>query len=496
MKKLLSFILVAVMLSVACFAADDVTVKLNGEVVDCAAYGQPATIVEGRTLVPLRAIFEALGATVEWDQATKTVSSELDGTSIKLTIGENTLYKNGEGVTLDVPAMIMNGRTLVPARAIAEAYGVGVEWDAATRTVILTKEEKVEEPAEPELAEGTFFVLTGENYTGDEGYRFLAGTTVEPQIVENPDDASDKVVFIHSEFTEKASWTYFRNSVGVEFKPGERYLVKFKARLEKRADDMEIPEASVGICFRFGDSTEDGTFKDHGVGGSIKVFNDKWTEVAFVYTAPETLLPEVGSEFGIFGNPNNNVAISFYLDDVSLAIYDGAAADGFHTAESFEEAEAKADFDINNVKGLVYDLNEDNGEFRITGSTPEYKDGHLVMTSEGETQIDPIINFIDVSGISADEYGAVAVRFKAEGVAPKQDHICVYFSTVTDDQLSQSKCVKVDYKNIEVDSEGYYVAFIGMITNENWNGQLTALRVDPGNSNGIYTIDKIAVVEK
>ena len=490
MKKLLSFILVAVMLSVACFAADDVTVKLNGEVVDCAAYGQPATIVEGRTLVPLRAIFEALGATVEWDNATRSVSSTLGDDSITLAVGSTTLIKNGEDITLDVPAQIINDRTMVPARAIAEAYGVGVEWDAATRTVILTQ------VVEEEVADGTFFVLTGENYTGNEGYTFTAGHNTEPQVVENPDDASDKVLFIHSEYTEKASWTYFRNHVNVEFKPGERYLVKFKARLEKRADDVELPEATVGICFRFGDSAEDGTFKDHGVGGSIKVFNDKWTEVAFVYTAPETLLPEVGSGFGIFGNPNNNVAISFYFDDVSLAIYDGAAADGFHTAESFEEAEAKADFDINNAKGIVFDLNEDKDEFGVTGSTPEYKDGHLVMTSEGETQIDPIINFKDVSAISADKYNAVAVRFKAEGVTPGQDHICVYFATTADENLSQSKCVQVHYKNIEVDSEGYYVAFIGMSTNEFWNGQLTALRVDPGNSNGVYTIDKIVVIEK
>jgi len=489
MKKFLGIMLVALMLTTAAFAAD-ITVTLNGEVVDCESYGSPATIVEGRTLVPLRAIFEALGATVEWDNATRSVSSTLGDDSITLAVGSTTLIKNGEDITLDVPAQIINDRTMVPARAIAEAYGVGVEWDAATRTVILTQ------VVEEEVADGTFFVLTGENYTGKEGYTFTAGHNTEPQVVENPDDASDKVLFIHSEYTEKASWTYFRNHVNVEFKPGERYLVKFKARLEKRADDVELPEATVGICFRFGDSAEDGAFKDHGVGGSIKVFNDKWTEVAFVYTAPETLLPEVGSEFGIFGNPNNNIALSFYLDDVSLSVYTGAAADGFHTAASFEEAEAKADFDINNAKGIVFDLNEDKDEFRVSGSTPEYKDGHLVMTAEGETQIDPIINFKDVSAISADKYNAVAVRFKAEGVTPGQDHICVYFATVAEDELSQSKCIKVDYKNIEVDSEGYYVAFIGMSTNEFWNGQLTALRVDPGNSNGVYTIDKIVVVEK
>ena len=487
MKKFLGIILAVFMLATVAFAAD-ITVTLNGEAIDFA--DQAPEIVEGRTLVPLRAIFEALGASVEWDQATKTVTSSMDDVTIKLTIGDNTLYRNGEGVTLDVAAQILNGRTMVPARAIAEAYGVDVQWDAATRTVVLTQ------VVEEETDENTFFVLTGENYTGNEGYTFTAGGPTTPKIVENPDDASDKVLLIHSDFTEKASWTYFRNKVGIEFKPGERYLVKFKARAEVRADGAELPEASVGICFRFGDSAEDGTFKDHGVGGSIKVFNNKWTEVAFVYTAPETLLPEVGSEFGIFGNPKDNIAIGFYLDDVSLSVYEGAAADGFHTAESFEEAKAKANFDINNAKGIVYDLNEDKEEFVTSGCTPEYKNGHLILTAEGETQIDPIVNFKDVSAISADKYNAIAVRFKAEGVEESQKHIAVYFATEADDKLSQSKCITINYKNIEVDDEGYYVAFIGMSTNEYWNGQLTALRVDPGNSNGIYTIDKIVVVEK
>ena len=491
MKRILTIALAVLMLAMTAFAADDITVTLDGTAIDFA--DQAPTIVEGRTLVPLRAIFEALGATVEWDQATKTVSSAKDGTSISLTIGSNTLYKNDEAKELDVPAMIINGRTMVPARAIAEAYGVEVAWDAATRTVVLTQ-PVVEEP--DALPAGTFFHLTGENYTGDEGYNFIAGVNTEPAIVENPDDPSDKVIFIHSEYTEKPSWTYFRDYEHVEFKPGERYLVKFKARLEKRADDAEISEASVGICFRYGDSAEDGTFKDHGVGGSIKVFNDRWTEIAFVYTAPETLLPEVGSGFGIFGNPNDNVALSYYLDDISVAIFTGAAADGFHTPESFEAAESEANFDFNSAKGVVFDMNEDKDEFRVSGSASEYVDGHLVMTAKEENQIDPIANFSQPEIFNADNYIAVAVRFKAEGVEAGQDHISVYFATEADPDLSQSKCVTVHYRDIEVDSEGYYTAFIAMTGNENWYGPLTALRVDPGNGHGVYTIDKIIVVEK
>ena len=140
-KKFISVLAVTVTvlcLAVFASAASPVTVTLNGEKIDCASYGQEAEIVEGRTLVPLRAIFEALGASVEWNGETKTVTSVLDETEIKLTIGEKALYKNGETVELDVPAQIMNGRTMVPVRAISESFGVKVEWDGETRTVILT----------------------------------------------------------------------------------------------------------------------------------------------------------------------------------------------------------------------------------------------------------------------------------------------------------------------------------------------------------------------
>ena len=147
MKRFIIFCFVmALTLSIALIcpvsASSAITVTLNGEKIDCNHYGSEAVIIDGRTLVPLRAIFEALGASVEWDNATRTVTSKLGDTQIKLAVGDNNLYKNGNAVKLDVPASIINNRTMVPARAIAESFGVGVEWDAKTKTVLLTKDEK------------------------------------------------------------------------------------------------------------------------------------------------------------------------------------------------------------------------------------------------------------------------------------------------------------------------------------------------------------------
>ena len=113
-------------------ATNEIQVLLNGAPI---AFDQPPVIENGRTLVPLRAIFEAMGADVEWDNATRTVTAELDEVNISLTIDSNILYRNGEAITLDVPAKIVGGRTLVPVRAIAESFGAEVDWVQATRTV-------------------------------------------------------------------------------------------------------------------------------------------------------------------------------------------------------------------------------------------------------------------------------------------------------------------------------------------------------------------------
>ena len=102
-------------------------------------FDQPPIIADGRTLVPLRAIFEAMGAEVDFDQSTQTVTAVRGDVSISLRIGSNTLVRNGVDIRLDVPAQIVGGRTLVPVRAIAESFGADVVWDQATRTVTVTE---------------------------------------------------------------------------------------------------------------------------------------------------------------------------------------------------------------------------------------------------------------------------------------------------------------------------------------------------------------------
>ena len=114
--------------------ANEIKVTLNGKAL---SFDVPPQIIDGRTLVPLRVIFEALGATVDWNGNTQTVTAVKGNTNISLRIGGNMLTKNGVNIALDVPAQIINGRTLVPARAVAESFGAKVDWDSGSRTVII-----------------------------------------------------------------------------------------------------------------------------------------------------------------------------------------------------------------------------------------------------------------------------------------------------------------------------------------------------------------------
>ena len=104
-----------------------VVVNIDGVALEIADQ-QP--IIEGdRVLVPLRAIFEALDAEVEWDQETKTVTAVKGENTIELTIGETAYTVNDEAKEMDVPAQLVNDRTLIPIRVVSESLACEVEWD-------------------------------------------------------------------------------------------------------------------------------------------------------------------------------------------------------------------------------------------------------------------------------------------------------------------------------------------------------------------------------
>ena len=140
MKRLISLILILTILAIPfCSFANDVKVVVNGTELNT---DQGAVIVDGRTLVPLRAIFEALGADVEWNDMTKSVEARKRYKKINLQIGSKAIYINQIKNEIDVSAMLVNSRTMVPARAVSEALDASVSWDGDTKTVYIETSEK------------------------------------------------------------------------------------------------------------------------------------------------------------------------------------------------------------------------------------------------------------------------------------------------------------------------------------------------------------------
>jgi len=154
MKKILSVILAlslaaSLLIGATSVSADEITVELDGNPIE---FDVKPEIIDGRTMVPLRKIFEEIGALVKWDNDTQTVSAKKNKKTITLSIDSadlqidkgdtdeegNPIY---ETITLEIPAQIVSGRTLVPARAISESFGLNVDWDEDNRKVTITSED-------------------------------------------------------------------------------------------------------------------------------------------------------------------------------------------------------------------------------------------------------------------------------------------------------------------------------------------------------------------
>ena len=113
---------------------------VNGEEKQIDEQGTVPVIENDRTLVPIRAIIEAMGGDVKWDSETNTAVLTLGDDIITLNIGSETAFFNEEKHTLDVAPKIINDRTMLPIRFIAESFKFGVDWDEKTETITITKD--------------------------------------------------------------------------------------------------------------------------------------------------------------------------------------------------------------------------------------------------------------------------------------------------------------------------------------------------------------------
>jgi hypothetical protein len=171
----------ALLVPAAAPAQNAVSVFVNGQRM---SFDQPPVVQNGRVFVPMRAIFQQLGASVVYSNGQ--INATGSGRTISLTIGSTTAYVNGKREYLDVAPFLVGDRTLVPLRFIAQSLGANVNWDDASSSVTITKGYKPGPPP-PAPAGDVVFVAkspTGTIYTSQPIVGFQLSRPSRPNLMQ------------------------------------------------------------------------------------------------------------------------------------------------------------------------------------------------------------------------------------------------------------------------------------------------------------------------
>lgn len=129
---------------------DAVTIVIDGQT---STFSQPPVILNGLTLVPFRGIFELLGAQVFWNEKSRTVRALGSGQEIQLTIDSDVAVVNGNAIEMTQPAIIVNGSTMVPLRFVSESLGWNVTWEQHSRTAYIDPVQPETEEKNEQIAD-------------------------------------------------------------------------------------------------------------------------------------------------------------------------------------------------------------------------------------------------------------------------------------------------------------------------------------------------------
>ena len=249
MKRFIIPFSIMLMLSgTAVYADDPITVRIDGDAVDFSEYDNVLPYIEsGRTMMPIRAVAESLGAKVDWDADNEIVTID---DRIELEVNNDVAIVDGKQVIMDVPAEIRKSRTFVPLRFVSENMGAKVSWDNDTRTVkIFTPEDSKPEtqtqtqtqtPAADPEKEGVFLNTV---YMGVKGY----GTQ----------SANTKDYFVHRFFCDGSVIEYQvlrDDSYSLQNKLAEGYVYNVKVE-NGVITDIDEAAATVGVIDEVGSDT-------------------------------------------------------------------------------------------------------------------------------------------------------------------------------------------------------------------------------------------------
>lgn len=198
----------------------------------------PAQIINGRTLIPMRALLEQLGAKVTYDEATGTATAKEKKTTVKITQNQRTAYVNGQPYQLDVPAQIIDGRFMIPVRFVSEALGATVTWNELAQQVNISKTiAKKSSLGIPNMIEIVDAVQSGDDGTNDISrvYDGLMGTN---WAVSGEKGAAWGVFDLGEEFN--------LDSVQIAFQQGNKRVYVFD--IEVSLDGVNFKPAATGLA--------------------------------------------------------------------------------------------------------------------------------------------------------------------------------------------------------------------------------------------------------
>ena len=156
--KRLTYILVIVAMVAAIFPRithGTARVQLIIDGVELAELDTPPVIISSRVMVPARAVFESVGGSADWDPYSRQITVNYIDSTLIMTVGSTWAWFNGEYIQMEVPPIIINGRTLIPLRFPAETFGFGVDWDPRGPSAIISTSGDIIVPDTPSLDFGT-----------------------------------------------------------------------------------------------------------------------------------------------------------------------------------------------------------------------------------------------------------------------------------------------------------------------------------------------------
>lgn len=320
---------------------DVITVKYNGDQVE---FDQAPVIINGRTMVPIRAVMEKMGCTVTWKDATKTANIKNDNAACALQVGNELMSvldkkTNKQSVeTLDSAPVIINSRLLLPLRAVAEVFDAKVDWDETTRTVLVTYD-----PSQPK-PEDTKPVTPEKPEEGD-----ISGET-KPEEETNPSDTETKPEDTETNDEEESTTVYLKQrsedsctlaSTAMMLRKKADLLGKdFLKITELRLKPYAWQDEGLKSSFKF-ETYEVSTYTHDGDDFASLLYEDKKDAiiklleehpegiVAYDYETPHAIwISSYEKETGYFyvSDPSHDVAEGIVILEESKIAGDGASA--------------------------------------------------------------------------------------------------------------------------------------------------------------------------